>query len=127
MSNCTFKYIENQFRQTDPEKADYFNNLSLDTWAELKDSKLFKEKTKEDKKQLYVNNPNTKKRQSQDVLINGINAKLGASIVNISNENFITVNTSPLFNIPTEDKFFIEYIRQEAEKNNVDLTKDNCK
>jgi hypothetical protein len=29
--------------------------------------------------------------------------------------------------MPNEDKFFIEYIKEEAFKNNVDLTKDNCK
>jgi len=127
MSKCTFGYIENQFRQTDPEKADYFNNLSLDTWSKLKNSGLFKEKTEGTKKLLYLNNPNTKKRQNQDALIKEINEELDALIVNISNKNFITVDTRPLFNVPTEDKFFIQYIKEEALKNNIDLTKDNCK
>jgi len=96
MDKCTFGYIEDKFRLTDPEKADYFNNLALNIWKQITDSLLFK-KVVEVTPRYYLSPLKTQKRNKQLKLIEDINNELPEPVVKISNSDLVMVNVSPLF------------------------------
>jgi hypothetical protein len=89
---CTFPYIEKNFRESNPEAADKLNQIGLDTWTEIKDSKLFTQK----EGSFVFNKEGTIKREKQNQLANSINEKLNGNVVTESNKK-VSVNLSPIF------------------------------
>jgi hypothetical protein len=96
MEKCTFNYIEDKFRLTNPEKADYFNDLTLNIWQKISDSLLFKKVT--DKKiTFYLNSLGTKKRTKQIEYIDNINKEFNVPVITILPSDIVKVNVTPLF------------------------------
>jgi hypothetical protein len=89
---CSFPYIEKNFRESNPEVADKLNQVGLDTWTEIKDSKLFTQK----EGSFVFNKQGTIKREKQNQLANSINEKLGGNVVTESDKK-VSVNLSPIF------------------------------
>jgi len=89
---CSFPYIEKNFRKSNPEVADKLNQVGLDTWTEIKDSKLFTQK----EGSFVFNKQGTIKREKQNQLVNSINEKLGGNVVTESDKK-VSVNLSPIF------------------------------
>jgi hypothetical protein len=97
MSNCTFDYIEARFRNSDPERADYFNNMGSALWRKINESLLFNKKVGNNKTTYKVNADKTLKRRKQESFINDINNELNAPIVSINTNDNVEVNLKPLF------------------------------
>lgn len=108
MSSCTFNDIENNFRQSDPVKADYLTDLTLNIWSELKESKQFRFEVEQAGNNLYTSKPNTKKRQQQEKYISELNTLLGDNIVSINKFwNSLIVSTKKIINLPKAVDFSI--------------------
>ena len=98
MSSCTLNYIEKRFRESDPQKADYFNNMNIALWKKLNKSLLFPPIiVKGDEIKLIANIKNTNKRKKQEEFIDEINNSLNSPIILITNNNVVKINLSPLF------------------------------
>jgi hypothetical protein len=108
MNTCTFLDIENNFRTSDPAKADYLTDLTLNIWSELKESNQFRFKDEKAGKYLYASKPKTKKRQEQENYINNLNNLLGKDVIGIDNFfNTLKVKTKEILNIQTPVDFNI--------------------
>jgi hypothetical protein len=108
MNTCTFLDIENNFRTSDPAKADYLTDLTLNIWSELKESNQFRFKVEKAGKYLYASKPKTKKRQEQENYINNLNNLLGKDVIGIDNFfNTLKVKTKEILNIQTPVDFNI--------------------
>jgi hypothetical protein len=107
MSNCQIPYIEQRFRESDPEKADYFNNLVNTLWNKVDNSLLFTYQSNNSYNKFIANVKKTLKRKKQDEFINSINSEFNQNIIKITNDNFVNINLTPLFEEDTtsyEDK-----------------------
>ncbi len=103
---CTFPYIENQYRESNPEIADTLNNFGIATWRKIKDSNLFEKK--EDG--YYFGKKGTKKRLTQDKLVSNLNNDYGVEIIK-EEEGKVSVNV-----LGIGDKLLSDKLSKDEEK-----------
>ena len=117
--SCKIKSIEDRFRELNPELADKLNDLAVNTWRDLSNSKLFMEKDNV----LFVNKEGTKKRVKQDQLISDLNTNIlqdngikdEIQSINITEDSKVSVNMIPLGEVLDSNK-------QQIAKVNVDYS-----
>lgn len=67
---CVFNYVEKALRESSPEEADRLNEKGIDTWRDIKESKLFSLNKNEE---YYFSKEGTKQRVRQDEFISNLN------------------------------------------------------
>ena len=68
--SCTFNYVEDALRKSSPEEADRLNEKGIETWREIKNSKLF---TLNKNEEYSFSREGTKQRSRQDSFIAKLN------------------------------------------------------
>lgn len=70
--SCTFNYVEKALRESNPEEADRLNEKGIETWKEIKNSKLFILNKNEE---YSFSREGTKQRSRQDSFISNLNSE----------------------------------------------------